>query len=303
MHEYLHDNLILHTRIFYTLQRGKRTYFQDIPENVKKTDSYFEFEAHLFPPLMLLPITWKRYGYTLEDVHSTYDKIDASYVWAISLLLLASVYEPESSSAGVRSTFQSMFAFLFISRKTVFDVFINSQTEFISKSKQSILCSERPDHKPLLPKSNVTRELFDYCKNVVPVRSPSFCWAPHYVKLIPFKDILLVPVEYDSTHNLVYMVRVVKKSVYDSMEIHPKLCVVTMPVTAFVGEEKTEYVLLEEACFFQVGIDPEEKTDEKAVDENSSSSENENLPNASRKRPKQSELNQSNTKKKKLQET
>lgn len=252
MYEYLHDDLIIHTHVFYTLQRGKRVYTDELSESTKNLESYFEFEAYLFPPLLLLPATWKRFGYTLDDVNTTYGKIDAGYVWAISLLLLISVYEPESSSAGVRSTFQSPFAFLFISRKTVFDIFVNSQIHFISKEKKSVLCYERPDHKPLLPKVAVSSEWFHYCKFFLPPRHPSFCWAPHYSKLIPFKDILMVPVEYDNTNNLIQMVRVVKKTVYDEMEVHPKCCVVTMPVIAHVGEDKVEYIILEESCFFYI---------------------------------------------------
>ena len=223
-----------------------------VPEPVKKQDTYFEFEAHLFPPLMLIPITWQRYGYTLEDVHNTYDKIDASYVWAISLLLLASSYEPEAAGAGVRSTFQSLFTFLFISRKTVFDVFVSSQTAYISKSNQSILCHVRDDHKPLLPLVPVTSELFQRCKARVPIRAPSFCWVPHYSELVHFSDITLVPVEYDPVNSLVYMVRVVKKTVYDEIPVKPKVCIVTLPVSALIGPAKEEYILMEEACFFTV---------------------------------------------------
>lgn len=285
MFEYLHDNLVLHTKIQYALQRGKRVYGDTLSDSVKAADTYFEFEAHLYPPLLLLPITWQRYGYTHEDVNLTYDKIDASFVWAISLLLLASVYEPESSSAGVRSTFQSLFTFLFISRKTVFDIFISSQSASISTSTNSILCTERDDHKPLLPKVYVPRTTFDLCKATVPVRAPSFCWTPHYRELVPFKDIFLVPVEYDSAHNLVYMVRVVPKAVFDQIETKPKVCVVTMPVIAVVGEAKTEYILLEEACFFSVVTESVEKPKNR---------------NASKKRVERSELNTASTKKRKL---
>ncbi len=251
MFEFLYDNLVVHTHVYYNVQRGKRVYSDTVTEEMKN-DSYFEFDAQLYPPLMLLPITWQRYGYTLEDVNENFGKVDASYVWALCLLLLASVYEPESSSAGVRSTFQSLFTFLFISRKTVFDIFISSQSQYISSSSQSILCHERDDHKPLLPKVYVNKALFDRCRAQVPVRHPSFCWTPLYQELIPFKDIWLVPVEYDHVNDLVYMVRVVKKEVYDAIPVKPKLCVVTMPVIAEF--QQVEYVLLEEACFFAVDI-------------------------------------------------
>lgn len=289
MFEYLHDNLVIHTKIYYSLQRGKRVYSDNITEPLKAADTVFEFEAHLYPPLLLLPITWQRYGYTYDDVNKTYDKIDASFVWAISLLLLASVYEPESSSAGVRSTFQSLFTFLFISRKTVFDVFISSQSDYISKSNKSILCVERDDHKPLLPKVHVSRAQYENCKAAVPVRPPSFCWYPHYNELIQFKDIYLVPVEYDAVNQLVYMVRVVDKRVYDAIEVKPKLCVVTMPLIATVGPNKIEHIMLEEACFFSIQLVEDISTN--IVGKNG---------NASKKRGRKNEINPIPTKKRKV---
>lgn len=250
MKEYLNEGTILHTKICYTLQRGKRIYTEIPPEPEKQNDSWFEFEATVYPPLMLLPTTWKRYGYTMDDVVCTYDKIDSHLIWILALMLLCGQYEPESASAGVRPTFQSLFTFLFISRKTVFDVFISAQTQYISSKPGSILCHERLDHKPLLPKVVVSPALFETVKSMVPVRHPSFCWVQHYNQLIPFKDISLIPVEYDEVNKLVYMVRIVTKQVYDAIEVKPKLCIVTLPIIIMVGNQ--EYVLLEEACFFSL---------------------------------------------------
>jgi len=250
MKEYLNEGLLLHTKIYYMLQRGKRIYTETKPEPEKQNDSWFEFEATIYPPLMLLPITWQRYGYTLEDVVSTYGEIDSHFIWQLSLMLLCGQYEPESASAGVRPTFQSLFTFLFISRKTVFDVFVSTQNQFISQKSGSILCHERFDHKPLLPKIIVPPEMFEEMKSMVPQRQPSFCWVQKYRKVIPFKDITLIPVEYDETNKLIYMVRAVTKAVYEAIEVKPKLCIVTLPIIILVNRQ--EYVLLEEACFFSL---------------------------------------------------
>lgn len=249
---YTHQNLVIHSHVFYTLQRGKRVYSPCEPSaSEKSADAWFEFEADLYPPLMLMPQTWKRYNYTVEDVHNTYDKLDASYVWQLALMLLCGLYEPEAASAGVRSTFQSLFTFLFISRKAVFDVFIENQTASISKRVGSSLCYERPDHKPLLPRVTVSAELFGTCCSMVPPVRPSFRRLTRYDHWVPFKDILMVPVEFDATHQLVYMVRVVPQCVYDSMPCKPRLCVVTMPVLVVTHSQPDErYVLLDEACFF-----------------------------------------------------
>jgi hypothetical protein len=247
MKEFLHDGTVIHTKIFYILMRGKRRYYETKPSaNSKK--SIFEFEAYMHPPAMLLPSTWLRYNYTPEDVSLTFERLDASFVWGISLMLLAGVYEPEAAAAGVRSTFQSPFHFLFISRKTVFDVFLSTQLEYLNKSSQSVLCYERLDHKPLLPKVYVDQADFISLRTMIPKRHPSFCWTVTYPEYYSFKDIKMVPVTYDDEHNLIYMVRIIEKSVYDAIPIKPKKCLMTLPVNVFVGSD--HYILSEEACFF-----------------------------------------------------
>lgn len=246
--EFLHDNLVLHSRTFYSLQRGKRV-FAESPDSWKH-DTYFTFEACLYPPPLLLPLTWERYGYTLEDVQQTYDKTDASYVWALSLLLLPEECELEAAGAGVRSTFQSLFSFLFISRKGIFDLFLRAHERYLSPSTPSVLCQERPDHKPLLPRVIVSGELFEWCRLRVPERPPSFAWVAHYEATVPYRDVWLVPIEHDTTHRLVCMNRVIKREVYEAIPVQPKSCVVTLPVVVSIGPERTEYVMVEEACFF-----------------------------------------------------
>lgn len=246
MKEFLNDGTVIHTKIYYVLIRGKRRYYETKPViNLKKT--IFEFEAYMYPPAMLLPSTWTRYGYTAGDVSLTFERLDACFVWGISLMLLAGTYEPEAAAAGVRSTFQSPFSFLFISRKTVFDVFLATQLNQLNSATQSILCFERPDHKPLLPKIYIDCSDFVNLMKMVPDRHPSFCWTAVYPSAWTFKDIQMVPVTYDEEHNLVYMVRILSRKVYDSITFKPKKCIITLPIHIIVDRE--EYVLSEEACF------------------------------------------------------
>jgi hypothetical protein len=246
MHEFLHDGTVIHTKLFYVLFRGKRRYYDVKPTyNIKK--SIFEFEAYLYPPAMLLPSTWKRFGYTPDDVALTFERLDACFVWVLSLLLLAGKYEPEAASAGVRSTFQSPFTFLFISRKTVFDIFIASHMQYLNTVTKSVLCFERPDHRPLLPKVYIDKSTFIGLMNMVPDRCPSFCWTAVYPTAWDFKDIKMIPVSYDALNNLVYMVRIISKQVHESIPIKPKKCIVCLPVYVIIGDES--YVLSEEACF------------------------------------------------------
>lgn len=249
-----HEGLVIHSHAYYTLNRGKRVYLQSPPREDEKcvNDSWFEFEADLYPPLMLMPATWRRYDYTVEDVHNTYEKVDASYMWQMALTLLCGVYEPEAVAAGIRPTFQSMFTFLFISRKNVFDALIERYAGYVSKKSGSVLCHERPDHRPLLPKVTVPDIVFNACKFMVPSEHPSFRRITTYDRLVPYKDVFMVPVSFDEAHNLVYMMRVVPKAVYDSIPVLPRPCVVTMPWLARADNQL--YVMLEEACFFATDL-------------------------------------------------
>lgn len=252
MRELLHDGLVVHTKIFFTLDRGKRIYSETDPAEDDCKEAVFEFEAFMYPPLMFMPDTWKRYQYTVEDVKSTYVKMEASYVWQMALLFMAGSYEPEAASAGVRSSFQSPFTFSFISRKTVFDTFLSAHSEYISKHGQPVLCRERPDHKPLLPKVLVDLPTFELAQWLVPSKPCSFLNHVKYAHAFHFKDVWLVPYAYDAQHKLVEMVRVVPKAVYDQIPVKPKSCVITLPFIAeapLTGAAEA-VVMVEEGCFF-----------------------------------------------------
>lgn len=244
MLEYLNDGLIVHVKIYYTLCRGKRVYVEEIPEDSDET--YFEFEGHMYCPPFLQPRTWERYGYTPGDVETTFEKAVMAHVWQVTHLMMTGPSEPESSSGGVKPTYQSLFSFSFTSRRTVFDQFVDANRGRLS-SGPSVLCKERPDHVPLLPKIMVPKSVFLGMKGMVPTREPSFCWRVEYPALLDVKDIQMVPVSYDATNKLVYMVRTVLESVYESMAVKPKQCFVSYRPRIKIGDDM--YVLTEEACF------------------------------------------------------
>lgn len=276
MIEFLSEGTIIHSHVFYKLIKGsKRKYFNQPTEQWnQQNDTFFEFDAYMYPPLMMTPLTWQRYNYTREDVLTTYSKMDAAYVWQMALMLLCGHCEPEAASAGVRHTYQSLFSFLFIARKSILDTFINTYKEYLTipdqhqqddekketntnntnnnnnnhaSHHQSCLCHERSDHIPRLPKVQVHANFFEKAKQLIPERHPSFCWRPHYPCSFDYKDIEMIPVEYDPQNNLILMSRIVKEHVVQSMKVKPKHCVVTMPVNVLVNHEK--YVMLEESCF------------------------------------------------------
>jgi hypothetical protein len=251
MKEYLCENTIIHTNVYYVVNNNKRSYYDEKP-NLDTNQAVFHFEAYMQPPLMLLPMTWDRYNYSMDDIMRSYDKMDASYVWQICLLLLNGIYETEGASTGVKSTFQSLFSFLFISRKTMLDILL----QYIKPAQtydDSILCIEKKEHRPLLPKVCIPYEDFQKLLRLVPKRCPSFQWTVIYPYAYSFKDILLVPVNFDTDLNLIYMTRIIPKYVYESWPVHRKQCVVTLPTYVIIRENNTvdkEYVMLDEACFF-----------------------------------------------------
>jgi hypothetical protein len=249
MKEYLCENTIIHTNVYYVVNNNKRIYYDQKP-NLDTNQAVFHFEAYMQPPLMLLPLTWDRYNYTIEDIMRSYDKMDASYVWQISLLLLSGMYETEVSSTGVKSTFQSLFSFLFVSRKTMLDILL----QYIKPSfihNDCVLCTEKKEHRPLLPKVCVSQEDFYKLIHLVPKRSPSFQWTVIYPYAFSFKDILLIPVNFDADLNLIYMTRIISKHVYESWPVQRKQCVVTLPTYVIIRNTlDQEYVMLDEACFF-----------------------------------------------------
>jgi hypothetical protein len=264
MKEYLCENTIIHTNVYYVVTNNKRSYYDEKPD-LRTNQAVFHFEAYMQPPLMLIPATWDRYNYTIEDIMTSYDKMDASYVWQLTLLLLNGIYETESSSTGVKSTFQSLFSFLFISRKTMLDILL----QYIKPAQiftDSILCTEKKEHRPLLPKVCVPQDYFYKLVHLVPKRSPSYQWVVVYPYAYSFKDILLVPISFDGDLNLIYMARIISKTVYESWPLKRKPCVITLPTYIIIREkskEDKEYVMMDEACFFCIETNIKRKNSSK----------------------------------------
>lgn len=249
MKEYLHENTVLHTTTYYQLARGKRFHSEYIKASKDNKRSVFKFEAYMRLPLLLLPVTWRRYEYSKQDVFRTFQKIDTVYLWQISLMLLCGEQDYSGAVAGVKSTFQSLFSFLFVSRKTLLDNFIAAHMDYVNTdNKQSRLCHERPDHKPLLPKIPIPKTDFDRLKLMIPKHHPSFRRVLVYSSYYIFKDIFLIPVQFDETLALLYMCRIISESTFNSIPCVPKQCVITLPVKIVVGNEN--FVMLEESCFF-----------------------------------------------------
>jgi len=129
------------------------------------------------------------------------------------------------------------------------------------KYTTSVLCVDRPDHRPLLPKMSIPQSDFYKLKHLVPNQHPSFQWTVHYPSAYPFKDILLVPVSFDQDLNLIYMCRIISKDIYDSWPLKRKPCAITQPI--YVHIDKKQYVMVDEACFFSFEITSKRKNTSK----------------------------------------
>ena len=210
------------------------------------------------PPLLLLPLTWERYGYSLEDARKTCAKTDLSYIWQLALMLISGEYEPEAAVSGVKPTFQSPFTFSFGLRKTVTDAYLSGVWARLSRHhpkrkapvegpEASVLCYESKHHCPFLPRVVLSNDAWRRLRAWVPSRYPSFLWRVHYPGLFRFRGVDLVPVSCEQNVRLC-LVRVVRESVFASMPVHPKRCVVTLPIVVEVGPRAERYVLTEELC-------------------------------------------------------
>lgn len=249
MKEYTHEGTILHTSTYYTIQRNNQRSYTDEKPNLNH-HAIFHWEAYIQPPLMLTPITWSRYNYTTSDIMTSFDKMDASFVWQLALLLLNEI---EQSSTSVRATFQSLFSFLFMSRKHTLELLLQHTYTKPIDDTTSILCHERIDHKPLLPKVIICQEDFYQLMKQIPKRKPSFLWTPIFQHFYSWKDAKYVPLEYDDTNHLIYMVRILNKDIYNAWPIKRKECAITQPSYVYIESQKQEYMLLDEACFFCMG--------------------------------------------------
>ena len=245
-----HEGLNVHTAIRYCLNgSGRRVRAEQAPAS----HALYTLEIDLFPPLMLLPSTWKRYNYTVKDVETTVlsmKKPEPSHLWALSLATMPWDCELDSITASVRPTFSTLFGFLFVSCKTLMDKYIHKHTAELQITNEypDVLCLERADHKPCLPRVEIPEKHMTKLLNEIPACKPHFLNTTHYSFAYKYKDIKLVPVEYDSKNEILCMTRVVRSDLYLSIPVLPPLCAATAPVRVLING--VEYVMLDESCWF-----------------------------------------------------
>ena len=237
------DNLVLQSVSTYTVDtRGTRVYTPPT-----ETAITYTCQLTLYPPLMLLPATWERYGYTLEDVEKTFHALDALYIWQLYLMLLSDdTFETRCSPYDIRNT-NNPCTLLFATRYSmIHDISSTCGIDF--RDGPSVLDTDTSEHTPFLPVVYVEQEEFDRVCEAVPLHEPSFLWMVHYCMSYEHNGAQFVPIY--KKPGRVCMHRIVPEDVYHAIPVKPVHSFVTKPIFATV--QGARVFLTEEACFFKL---------------------------------------------------
>jgi hypothetical protein len=214
----------------------------------------FTVEIRYSPPAHFQPQTWCRYRYNYDDIRATAQRLDSAVCWQMSMLYGFDQYDFYSVIVGVKPSYQSYRALSFISRRAMFDHFIQSLRLPISTHQKSILCHARPDHRPLLPLVYVSPEVFRAACMAVPAELPSLITRVQYQVVFPFRDVYLVPLAWDPTNRWVEMCRVVWQDHYERLIHPPTPAPISAPITVRIQDGIHHMfgtmVLTSESCFF-----------------------------------------------------
>jgi hypothetical protein len=243
------DGQILKSTYNYTLIRSGRDY-ESKHEPQDRVKATFSVDMKLCVPSPLRYETWRRYQFTSDDVRHNISCMDEIYTLQLAMMLLNPTdYPPCTFLPSIRNTFQSMFSLLFVPRKIMQQALWNVLPNYYPLiNGESVLCADKQEHHPILPKVGMHAYIIKKLLLCLPPRPPSFCWCAKLSFVFSFRGILMIPMKYDSKLDLLLMVRVIKRDVYENMTVRSKACVLNAPV--FIISDHVEYVLTEESCFF-----------------------------------------------------
>lgn len=248
------DGLLMVTRMAYHVTpQGNRIEIDHSNEN--QLTCHIRTEIGLSPPAMLHPSVWIRFQYSWEDIQKTLKDSDTLHVWQLLLVLLRFQFPIDGLNDVIRPSHQSLLYFMFHSRKHIIQQLQQWFNRYVmvlsgSLSTTNRLASDRKEHKPWLPRREIDLSLWHQAKKMIPTQRPSLAWQVKYSQSIPFAGCEYIPVAQVTTEKI-YMVRIVKKEIYDTWRTQVKLwpCIVTQPVYIYIGQQI--YVMTHEACFFQ----------------------------------------------------
>lgn len=196
------------------------------------------------PPLLLLPETWERHGYTLQDVLHSFESLNPVFVWNIALLylhdkltieLLAKHIFPRASETP-----------RFTHRRALVETLVTETSPQTLLRNRSILCRSVKNHTPLLPQHEVDANTFEYLRHATPSEPPALDSRTRYSACHRFNGVLFLPTEHKVSTNTLILNRVMrlhkfKANPYKSQELFCNQRVV-------VCVNGCLYVLLDEAC-------------------------------------------------------
>lgn len=253
-----HNGNIIHNHYYYnwnnTVKKYYRTFHQAKQYNAITDETVFEIEITMKPPPLLCPRSWYRYGLSIEDIKYIIESIDHYYAYQLALTLMSGPNEPSTLMNGITSTIRSHFEFIFPPMKTLFNVFTRFINPWVGKlrsisEKKCLLCKERMDHVPSLPKTVAKEQVWKYALKCVPDKPPTFRYRVTYPMGFDFVGKTYVPIEYDVEHNIIFMCEAVPREEYESWPCPVPQSVVTLPVYIMIRDE--EYILSQDGIFFQ----------------------------------------------------
>ncbi len=191
------------------------------------------FSLFVKVPAFLSPWTFLRYRMNRNDIVATLEKWDTIYLLQMHLVYSQTVNPSET-------------------RKVLIETLIDKfALEHVFHARpRSVLCTQRIEHRPLLPKVKVPRITWSYWAARVLPHPPGFQMEVNVEEGFQWRGIVLIPKEKDD--NFIYMARVIPQALFEAIRAQcpPKLCMMTLPVRVTIGSDP--YVLTDEACFLCV---------------------------------------------------
>ena len=220
-------------------------------EEAPPNTTVFHAERHLFPPMLLHPMAWIRYGYSKRDILKIYEGSPASEVWQLSFILSPKSMQLESSVCGVKPRLNDVFTFNYVARKTVFLNMLPHQSAFTETSETDVLCDEGLPQGVYLPVSQTDQKSWTQLRHRVADMSYDPNVIPVYTQIPMFviKDAQYLPVQLVN-EKYVKLCRVIESSIYSSIVCSPLYTPVNQPRQ--FEHSGTLYVFTEECVFVSV---------------------------------------------------
>ena len=239
-----HGGLTQKSVMNYTVVDGKRV---PLPDTVDPSERVFQRSISMNLPLGFNPDTWRRHGYSFNDVVDTLDSFSSMHLWQFVLLCGLA---PQSSS--IKAAFQKPTSLTYSSKK----IALTRITNFIGMSfkfpDQSVLDQIHTDHVPPPPIHRIPTQLYYKWKKLTPLPLTRKFLIPNYVNdVFEWNGIMMIPWEMQGDN--IYMIRLVQKSEFVRSGRRDDSYSTRCP--KFIYKDKTYYGIYDEVAFFLPSIE------------------------------------------------